>query len=290
MGEHDELIDRIGQWFLDHARDLPWREPGTSPWGIFLSEVMSQQTPVARVAPIWREWMQRWPTPAALAADAPGEAVRHWGRLGYPRRALRLHEAAVAMVERHGGEVPRTSEELIALPGVGEYTAAAVASFAFGERIAVIDTNIRRVHARTVTGVEFPRPSLSAAERKLAADLLPYDDHVLWNAGAMEFGAVICTAKAPACGTCPVRDLCAWQLAGAPAYDGPVRRGQAWAGTDRMVRGKIMELLRASDVALPHERIKLVWDDEIQRERCLDSLVADGLVALVGEDEFGLPG
>lgn len=288
--EYAPLIAAISEWFEQNARELPWRESGTSAWGIFLSEVMSQQTPVARVAPMWLEWMGRWPTPPDLAKAAPGDAVRHWGRLGYPRRALRLHEAAVAMVERHGGEVPTTSDELLALPGVGEYTAAAVASFAFGERVPVVDTNIRRVHARTVTGVEFPRPSLSAAERKLAADLLPYDDHVVWNAGAMEFGALICTAKNPGCGDCPVRSLCAWQLAGAPAYDGPARRGQAWAGTDRMVRGKIVELLRNSDVAVPHERIKLVWADDIQRERCLDSLVADGLVELVGEDEFGLPG
>ena len=287
--EYAGLIDEISTWFEHNARDLPWRHPDTTPWGIFLSEVMSQQTPVARVEPIWREWMERWPTPADLAAAAPGEAVRHWGRLGYPRRALRLHDAATAMVARHNGHVPQTSEELRALPGVGEYTAAAVASFAFGERIPVVDTNIRRVHARTVTGVEFPRPSLSTAERKLAAELLPEQGHVEWNASAMEFGALICTAKAPACDTCPVRGRCAWQLAGAPPYEGPVRRGQAWAGTDRMVRGKIMALLRDSDVAVPHERIVLVWEDAVQRERCLDSLVADGLVAPVGENEFALP-
>ena len=234
--------------------------------------------------------MQRWPTPTALAQAAPGDAVRHWGRLGYPRRALRLHEAATVMVERFQGEVPTSHEELLTLPGVGDYTAAAVASFAFGERVTVIDTNIRRLEARAVTGVEFPRPSLSAAERQLAQELLPLVDHVRWNAASMEYGAVVCTARAPQCGECVVADLCAWQLAGAPAYDGPARRGQAWAGTDRMVRGKIVQLLRSSDVAVPHERIKLVWDDDLQRERCLDSLVADGLVAPVGDDAFALPG
>ena len=284
------LVVRLNDWFLAHSRPLPWREPGTTPWGIFLSEVMSQQTPVARVAPLWQEWMDRWPTPADLAAAPAGDAVRHWGRLGYPRRALRLHAAAVAMVERHDGDVPSTSEELLALPGVGEYTAAAVAAFAFGERIPVIDTNIRRVEARAVTGVQFPRPSLSAAERALAAELLPHEDHVLWNASSMEFGAVMCTAKAPACGECPVLDLCAWQQAGAPAYDGPARRGQAWAGTDRMVRGKLLAVLRERDGAVPHDDLRQVWDDEVQRERCLDSLVADGLVDLVGDDSFALPG
>lgn len=285
-----DLVARLNDWFLEHSRPLPWRAPGTSPWGIFLSEVMSQQTPVARVAPLWQEWMERWPTPADLAFAPPGDAVRHWGRLGYPRRALRLHEAAVAMVERHGGEVPSTSEALLELPGVGEYTAAAVAAFAFGERIPVIDTNIRRVEARAVTGVEYPRPSLSAAERALAARLLPHEDHVLWNAASMEFGAVVCTAKAPGCNDCPVIDLCAWQLAGAPAYDGPARRGQTWAGTDRMVRGRLLTVLRERDGAVTHHDLRTAWNDETQRERCLDSLVADGLVELVGDDAFALPG
>lgn len=286
----DDLVARLNAWFLDAARPLPWRSPDTTPWGIFLSEVMSQQTPVARVAPIWQEWLERWPTPSDLAAAAPGEAVRHWGRLGYPRRALRLHDAAVTMVERHGGEVPSTHDELLALPGVGEYTAAAVASFAFGERVTVIDTNIRRVEARTVTGVEFPRPNLSAAERRLAALLLPQDDHVLWNAASMEFGAVVCTAKAPACGTCPIIDACAWQLAGAPVYDGPARRGQAWAGTDRMVRGKLLAVLREAHGPVERARLDEAWDDDAQRERCLSSLITDGLVDSIDDELFALPG
>lgn len=283
-----ELVSRLGEWFLSNSRPLPWRESGTSAWGIFLSEVMSQQTPVARVAPIWVEWMERWPTPAHLAAAAPGDAVRHWGRLGYPRRALRLHEAAVVMTDRYDGEVPATHDELLALPGVGEYTAAAVASFAFGERVTVIDTNIRRLEARAVTGVEYPRPSLSAAERKLAALLLPHDDHVLWNAASMEYGAVMCTARAPACGDCVVRDLCAWQIAGAPAYDGPARRGQSWAGTDRMVRGKLLAVLRDADGPVERARLDQAWNDAAQRERCLASLIEDGLVDPLDGDLFTL--
>ena len=122
------LHQRILSWYAAHARPLPWRDPQCSPWGVFVSEVMAQQTPVARVEAPWREWMARWPTPADLAAASPGDVVRAWGRLGYPRRALRLREAAVAMVERHEGEVPRLETDLLALPGVGAYTAAAVAA------------------------------------------------------------------------------------------------------------------------------------------------------------------
>lgn len=143
-------------WYAEHARDLPWRAPDATPWGILVSEVMLQQTPVARVLPIWRRWMERWPTPAALAAEPSGEAVRAWGRLGYPRRALRLHACAVAITERHGGQVPSSYEALRELPGIGAYTAAAVASFAYRQRHAVLDTNVRRVLARLIGGVEYP--------------------------------------------------------------------------------------------------------------------------------------
>src|SRR3954471_21891162 len=142
------LGGEVERWYADNARDLPWRRPDVSPWAVLVSEVMLQQTPAARVIPAWQEWMQRWPTPADLAAQPAGEAVRAWGRLGYPRRALRLHAAAAAIVERFGGEVPESRAELLTLPGVGDYTAAAVASFAFGRREVVLDTNVRRVLAR----------------------------------------------------------------------------------------------------------------------------------------------
>src|SRR3954470_7118450 len=141
------LGGEVERWYADNARDLPWRRPDVSPWAVLVSEVMLQQTPVARVVPAWQEWMQRWPTPADLAAEPAGEAVRAWGRLGYPRRALRLHTAARAIVEQHGGEVPASYDDLRALPGVGDYTAAAVATFAHGRRHVVLDTNVRRVLA-----------------------------------------------------------------------------------------------------------------------------------------------
>ena len=275
-GLHADILT----WYAVCARDLPWRDPGCSPWGVFLSEVMSQQTPVARVEPIWRAWLARWPTPAALAAESPGEVVRAWARLGYPRRALRLHEAARAMLERHDGEVPRSERELLALPGVGTYTAAAVAAFAFGERTAVVDTNVRRAQARLVTGVEHAAPSLTRAESSLAAQLLPADPAraAVWNVAVMELGALVCTARAPRCERCPVRTRCAWLAAGRPAYDGPPRRGQAWHGTDRQCRGRIVQALRESPDPLPRSAFEGFGRDEQQVERCLAALIEDGLV------------
>lgn len=209
---------------------------------------MLQQTPVVRVQPVWEDWMQRWPTPAAFAAESQAEILRAWGRLGYPRRALRLHAAAAVIVDKHHGAVPDTFEELLALPGIGTYTAAAVAAFAFGRRETVVDTNIRRVHARLVIGQALPAPALTAVEMKLAAELLPADaaESVEWNAGVMELGALVCTARNPKCDLCPVRDQCAWIAAGQPepTY---IPKGQPWAGTDRQVRGAVMAVLRAAE-------------------------------------------
>lgn len=287
-----ELHARVLAWYDIHGRDLPWRDPDCSAWGIYLSEVMSQQTPVARVLPVWQRWLERWPTPAHLAADAPGEAVRMWGRLGYPRRALRLWESSAAMVDRHGGEVPRDHEDLLALPGVGPYTAAAVASFAFGDPRTVVDTNVRRVLARTVSGTQHAAPGLTAAEMRLADASMPADrdEANRWNAASMELGALVCTARSPRCEDCPVADLCAWQLAGRPAHDGPPRRGQSWHGTDRQVRGRIVQLLRESPGPLPRAEFDATWpDDPSKVERCLAGLVEDGLVEPVGS-RYALPG
>lgn len=248
------LHRRISGWFAETARDLPWRDPGCGAWGVLVSEIMLQQTPVVRVLPVWEEWLKRWPTPAGLAGEPAGEAVRNWGRLGYPRRALRLHAAATAIVENHDGRVPDTYTELLALPGVGSYTAAAVAAFAYGRRETVVDTNIRRVHARLVAGAALPAPALTAAEMRLAASLLPDDDaaSVRWNAAVMELGALVCTARAPKCADCPVMASCAWRAAGEPppSY---VPKGQAWHGTDRQVRGAVMAVLRLADAPVPAE-------------------------------------
>jgi A/G-specific adenine glycosylase len=254
-----------------------------------VSEFMLQQTPVSRVLPVYEAWVERWPTPAALAAESPGEAVRAWGRLGYPRRALRLHAAATAIVERHGGEVPDSPDELLALPGVGAYTAAAVSSFAFGQREAVLDTNVRRVFARVVGGEQFPSATVTRAERELAGALLPIRDAHRWAAATMELGALVCTARSPRCDECPVADLCRWRAAGYPAYDGPARRGQAWHGTDRQCRGRLMAVLRDAPGPVPKATLDLVWADAPQRERALDGLVADGLVEPLADETYALP-
>jgi A/G-specific adenine glycosylase len=283
------LHERVISWFQVSRRDLPWRRDA-SPWAVMVSEFMLQQTPVARVLPVYESWVGRWPTPAALAAEAPGEAVRTWGRLGYPRRALRLHAAAAAIVDRHGGKVPDSLEDLLALPGVGSYTAAAICSFAFGGRQVVLDTNVRRVFARIVGGEQFPAASLTTAERDLATALLPVEDAHRWAAATMELGALICTARSPLCEECPVADLCRWRAAGYPEYDGARRPAQSWEGTDRQCRGRLLAVLRDASDPVAKPTLDLVWPDEIQRERALDGLVADGLVELVGDDSYALPG
>ena len=281
------LHTRVAAWFEVHARSLPWRDD-PRPWPVMVSEFMLQQTPVVRVLPVFDAWMERWPTPGALATEPVGEAVRAWGRLGYPRRAQRLHAAAVAIVDRHDGEVPSTYEELLDLPGIGDYTAAAIASFAFARRHVVLDTNVRRVFARVAEGRQYPHPSVTKAERELAASLLPEDGAHRWAAATMELGAVVCTARAPRCEVCPVADLCRWHLAGHPGHDGRVRRGQAWAGTDRQCRGRLLAVLRESPDPVPKADLDLAWDDVAQRERCLDSLIDDGLVTPQPDGTFTL--
>lgn len=286
-----DLHERVLQWYDENARVLPWREPSATPWAVMVSEFMLQQTPVSRVLPVYEQWMRTWPRPADLAAAPPGEAVRAWGRLGYPRRALRLHAAATAIVEEHGGEVPSSHEALRALPGVGDYTAAAIASFAFGQRHVVLDTNVRRVFARVVRGQELPAASVTRAEREIATDLLPGDDATAaaWAVGVMELGALVCTATNPRCSACPVQDLCLWIESGRPAYDGPPRRGQTYAGTDRQCRGRLLSVLRDAEGPVHRSRLDAVWSDEVQRARCLASLVEDGLAVPTSEDTFALP-
>lgn len=248
------LHHRITQWYAAASRDLPWRHPDCSAWGVLVSEIMLQQTPVVRVLPRWSEWMRRWPHPVDLAHADTADVLRAWDRLGYPRRALRLQAAARVIVERHGGQVPQDHSALLALPGIGAYTAAAVAVFAFGDRQTVVDTNIRRVQARVVTGTALPATSLNAAETRLADQLMPEDRElsVAWNQAVMELGALVCTARSPSCTQCPVSFDCAWVAAGSPP---PVvaPKGQKWHGTDRQVRGAVMAVLRAADEPVPED-------------------------------------
>jgi A/G-specific adenine glycosylase len=285
-GTGDVIVD----WYADAARDLPWRRPGVGAWAVLVSEVMLQQTPVARVEPVWREWLARWPTPAALAEATPADVIRAWGKLGYPRRALRLREAAAAVVARHGGVVPREVAELEALPGVGTYTARAVACFGYGTPQPVVDTNVRRVVARLVHG-SAEAGNARAADLADIAALAPSEPEraVRFSVAVMELGALVCVAGTPRCGVCPVRDRCAWQLAGRPPHAGPPRRVQKFTGTDRQVRGRLLDVLRAAAHPVPADELDRAWDDAGQRSRCLDSLLTDGLVEQTADGLFRLP-
>jgi len=280
------------EWYGLVARDLPWRRPEAGPWGVLVSEVMLQQTPVNRVLPVWETWLARWPEPGALAAEPAGEAVRMWGRLGYPRRALRLHQAAGAIVERHGGGVPDDLDELLALPGIGTYTARAVAAFAFRQRHAVVDVNVRRLLARAVEGAADGPAAVSRRDLVAVENLLPADPETAARASAalMELGALVCVARSPRCTGCPVRERCAWLLAGSPPPDGPARRPQGYAGTDRQVRGRLLAVLRDADGPVESGLLDAVWDEPVQRERALRGLLEDGLAVAVGPGTYALPG
>ncbi|PZS02731.1 MAG: adenine glycosylase [Pseudonocardiales bacterium] len=256
-----------------------------------VSEFMLQQTPVARVIPAHDAWLERWPTPTSLAAASPGDAVRMWGKLGYPRRALRLREAAVAIVATHGGHVPDDVDALLALPGVGAYTARAVCAFAFGQRQPVVDTNVRRLIARAVGGAADAAPVSTARDLDQVLALLPDDPAAAARTSAafMELGALVCTAATPRCAACPLEPRCAWVRAGRPAYGGPVKRPQRYAGTDRQVRGLLLEVLRGSDGPVERSALDVVWPDAAQRERALDGLVVDGLVDPLPDGRYALP-
>ncbi|HEY0559331.1 MAG TPA: A/G-specific adenine glycosylase [Frankiaceae bacterium] len=270
--------DLLG-WYDAEQRDLPWRRPGTAPWPVLVSEVMLQQTPVRRVLPAFSAWLERWPTPADLAREPAGEAVRAWDRLGYPRRALRLHAAAAAITERHGGRVPDTLAELLALPGIGAYTARALLAFAFRQRVPVVDVNVRRVVARAVEGRALGPAAVSAADLRLVETLLPEEpeEAATVSVALMELGALVCTATRPRCAACPLVDACAWVAAGRPPHDGPPRVAQPYAGTDRQVRGRLLAVLRGADAPVAADALAAVWDDAVQRDRALAGLVADGL-------------
>jgi len=277
-------------WFDAEARDLPWRAPGTTPWGVLVSEVMLQQTPVQRVAPVWIEWMLRWPDPSSLAAESAGTVVRAWGKLGYPRRALRLHAAATAIAAQHDDVVPADVDVLLALPGIGAYTARAVAAFGYGHRVPVVDTNVRRVVARAVHGrADAGSPSPTRDHADVAALLPNTEAAPRFSVALMELGATVCTARSPRCGICPL-SVCAWRSAGFPEATTPARRVQKYAGTDRQVRGRLLDVLRGNDSPVSRAELDLAWlTDPAQRDRALDSLLVDGLVEQTPDGRFRLP-
>lgn len=282
----------VADWYQAGHRDLPWRRAGFSAWGTLVSEFMLQQTPVARVLPRLEEWLTRWPTPADLAAVPSGEAVRAWGRLGYPRRALALHAAATIIAERHDNVVPFEVAALLELPGVGQYTAHAVAAFAYGIRVPVVDINTRRVLARSIEGRGEPGPPRARHELAVMDVLLPADAESarLVNAATMELGQVICTARAPRCDACPIANQCAWRAVGYPEYLGPpAPKQKTYAGSDRQVRGVILHELRASETAVPSRIIHNLWPDAVQRDRALAGLLRDGLVTGDPRQGYELP-
>ena len=281
----------LNAWFVANARDLPWRRDGFGAWGILVSEFMLQQTPVNRVIPRLEEWLARWPTPASLAAVPPSEAVRAWSSLGYPRRALWLHAAAVQITQLHGGVVPSGVDDLLALTGIGDYTARAVAAFAYGHRHPVVDTNTRRVIARAIAGAGEPSPPSRGRDLDAMGALLPQRAHeaALFNAAIMELGAVVCTSRSPHCEVCPIRKCCAWRAAGYPEYTGIRKTVQKkFGGSDRQVRGLIMAELRSTHRSVTDAEIATLWPDAAQLQRALASLVADGL-AIPAEGGHTLP-
>jgi A/G-specific adenine glycosylase len=286
-----DLAPELLPWYERSARELPWRQPDASPWAVLVSEVMLQQTPVARVLPAWTAWLARWPEPAALAGEPAGEAVRMWARLGYPRRALRLHACAVAITSEHGGAVPSEVDALLALPGIGAYTARAVAVFAFGQRQPVVDTNVRRVIARAVLGQGEAGPPSTTRDLAAVEALLPDDPPraARLSIALMELGALICTARTPRCADCPLTTRCAWRQAGSPPYAGPLVARQRFTGTDRQVRGLLLAVLRDSPVPVEAGQLDLVWTDHVQRARALDGLVADGLIDPRPDGRYALP-
>ena len=285
-------LDALPQWFRAHHRALPWREQQCTPWGVLVSEVMLQQTPVARVEPLWCEWMFRWPEPADLAGATQADAITAWGKLGYPRRAKRLYDSARIIVAQHEGVVPQGLDELLALPGIGDYTARAIRTFAFLIPEPIVDTNIRRVVARAVLGNGEAGPPRARADRDDVTGLLETidpRDQVDLAKGLMELGAMVCTARTPQCNKCPLLDSCAWATAGYPAFEGKKSPKQArYEGSDRQARGVLLAQLRASDIPIPRGFLLGLWPNDTQATRALTSLIADGLLQVDQDGEISL--
>ncbi len=285
------ICDELVAWYGHARRDLPWRSPDVTAWQILVSEFMLQQTPVARVTPIWLDWVARWPTPSATAAASAADVLRAWGKLGYPRRAKRLHECATVIATEHDDRVPDDVEVLLTLPGVGSYTARAVACFAYQQSVPVVDTNVRRVVARAIHGLaDAGNPSTTRDMADVLALMPEGETAPAFSAALMELGATVCTARSPKCGVCPL-SACAWRAAGYPPAATASRPAQRFAGTDRQVRGKLLDVLRASTSPVPRDQLDVVWlTDTAQRDRALDSLLVDGLVEQTADGRFALCG
>ncbi len=265
-------------WYARTARALPWRAT-RDPYAILVSEIMLQQTQVSRVVPKYAAFLARFPTAASLAAAPVAEVLTLWQGLGYNRRALALQRAARAVVDEHGGVVPDDLGALLALPGLGPYTARAVLAFAHDREVAPVDTNVARVLSRAAAGAPLGR----AAVQRLADDLVPPGEGARWSHALMDLGATVCVARAPRCGACPLADVCAWRVAGGedPAASTALRaRPQAaFAGSDRYPRGRLLDALRAGPVARADlaAAAHLAGAPPARLAVVVDGLVADGL-------------
>lgn len=273
-------------WGDDVRRDLPWRRT-RDPWAILVSELMLQQTQATRVVPKYEAFLRRFPTPAVCAAAPPAAVIDAWAGLGYNRRALNLHRAAGAIVAEHGGELPDELDALLALPGVGPYTARAVLVFARERDVGVVDVNVGRLLARWLGR------SLTAKEAQtLADDLVPDGCGWRWNQALFDLGATVCRARRPACDACPVADWCRWRGSGAdPAVGSAAASGRQsrFEGSDRQGRGRLVDALRRGAVQAVDLPGAMGWpDDRPRAERIARQLVGEGLVILDG-DRYQLP-
>jgi A/G-specific adenine glycosylase len=268
------------EWWETHGRhDLPWRQT-RDPWAVLVSELMLQQTQVARVVPKHRAFLAEFPTAAACASAPVGDVVRAWAGLGYNRRAVNLHRAAMAVVEHHGGALPDDLDSLLALPGVGPYTARAVLVFAFGHDIGLVDTTAGRVLARLVAG----RPLRPNEAQAVADAAVPAGDSWRWGQAVFDLGALVCLKTSPRCDDCPVRTDCAWATAGFPEPDPVVGSAgisgtqSRFAGSDRQGRGRLVDALRRGPVAFDDLPAVMGWPDDPDRAaRVAATVVADGL-------------
>jgi A/G-specific adenine glycosylase len=242
---------------------------------------------------VWQEWLTTWPSPQDLAGATPADAIRMWGNLGYPRRAVRLHATSVVLTQSHGNQVPDTYRELISLPGVGDYTANAILAFAFDQPTVVLDINVRRVLARAWHGLSHPSASVSAVERNFAQSLidtrLNKSQAVRWAAASMELGALVCTASNPDCSVCPIQESCAWLSSGKPANTAKPKVQAKFEGSDRQERGRILKILRTSHEPVEKNTIKKQATDPTQYERALNSLIAEGMVVELPAGRLSLP-
>ena len=280
----EALRDSLWAWAEGARRDLPWRRT-RDPWAVLVSELMLQQTQVSRVVPRYAVFLERFPTPAAMAAAPVADVVRAWAGLGYNRRAVSLHRASVLVVERHGGRLPATLAQLVALPGIGRYTARAVLAFAYEADVGVVEVNSARVLARAAAG----RPLAPAEAQALADALVSPGRGWAWNQAMLDLGATVCTKTSPACGACPLQACCAWTARGRSGADpatGSAGCGgiqSTFAGSDRQGRGRLVDVLRQGPV--PRSGLADAAggpDDPERAARVAAGLVADGLAVTVG--------